>query len=86
MQQPKYKLRWQMFLYLVGNGKDPKIAVRNILEMGDRYFDREAIAHVENLPEAVANADGDYDYWDEHLKRIEPLLSQVAVSHDEAVQ
>ena len=41
--------------------------------MGDSYFDREAIAHVENLPEAVANADGDYDYWDEHLKRIEPL-------------
>lgn len=68
-----YKLRWQMFLYLVGNGKDPKIAVRDILEMGDKYFDREAIAHVENLPEAVANADGDYDYWDEHLKRIEPL-------------
>ena len=68
-----YKLRWQMFLYLVGNGKDPKIAVRDILEMGDSYFDREAIAHVENLPEAVANADGDYDYWDEHLKRIEPL-------------
>ena len=57
-----------MFLYLVGNGKDPKIAVRDILEMGDSYFDREAIAHVENLPEAVANADGDYDYWDEHLK------------------
>lgn len=68
-----YKLRWQMFLYLVGNGKDPKIAVRDILEMGDRYFDREAIAHVENLPEAVANADGDYDYWDEISKRIEPL-------------
>ena len=68
-----YKLRWQMFLYLVGNGKDPKIAVRDILEMGDRYFDREAIAHVENLPEAVANADGDYDYWDEINKRIEPL-------------
>lgn len=68
-----YKLRWQMFLYLVGNGKDPKIAVRDILEMGDSYFDREAIAHVENLPEAVANADGDYDYWDEISKRIEPL-------------
>jgi len=68
-----YKLRWQMFLYLVGNGKDPKIAVRDILEMGDSYFDREAIAHVENLPEAVANADGDYDYWDEINKRIEPL-------------
>lgn len=68
-----YKLRWQMFLYLVGNGKDPKIAVRDILEMGDKYFDREAITHVENLPEAVANTDGDYDYWDEHLKRIEPL-------------
>lgn len=68
-----YKLRWQMFLYLVGNGKDPKIAVRDILEMGDRYFDGEAIAHVENLPEAVANADGDYDYWDEITKKIEPL-------------
>ena len=68
-----YKLRWQMFLYLVGNGKDPEIAVRDILEMGDSYFDREAMAHVENLPEAVANADGDYDYWDEISKRIEPL-------------
>lgn len=68
-----YKLRWQMFLYLVGNGKEPRVAVRDILEMGESYFDKEAIAHVENLPDAVANADGDYDYWDEISRRMEPL-------------
>ena len=36
--------------------------------MGDSYFDREAITHVENLPEAVANADGDYDPLEMQVK------------------
>lgn len=67
------KIRWQMFLYFVGNGMDPKIAVREMLEMGKEYFDESAIRDVESLPESIGRSDGEYDYWDEILMKTVPL-------------
>ena len=43
-----YTTRWQLLVYLVGNGKHPDIAGDEVLEMGFSYFDEDAKRHNNN--------------------------------------
>ena len=66
-----YTTRWQLMLYLVGNGWLPEDAADEILKMGASYFDGDAKRHVANLARDIYTKGSKWTYWDEnHSKRM----------------
>ena len=66
-----YTTRWQLMLYLVGNGWLPEDAADEILKMGASYFDGDAKRHVANLARDMYTKGSKWTYWDEnHAKRM----------------
>lgn len=68
-----YQTRWQLLLYLVGNGMDPEDARIEIKRMGSSYFDNMARLHIDNLIQDMERNSDRWKYWDESAKRTMPL-------------
>jgi len=69
-----YMERWQLWLYFVGNGMSPTQGTDMVLDIGSKYFDKAAVAHVQsfNNEHLEANAKK-WKYWDEVLGRTRVL-------------
>lgn len=61
--------RFELFIYLVGNGLEPNLSYNAIL-FGWDGWDKDAKRHLQWLLKNVAKLETKgYEYWDEHLKK-----------------
>ena len=65
-----YKMRFRTFLYLMGNGMDPRMARNEVLKMGVDYFDHSAREHVRGLYKDLNRNMKKWSYWDERERKI----------------
>ena len=68
-----YTTRWQLLVYLIGNGKHPDIAGDEVLEMGFSYFDEDAKRHIRNLVKDIKRGKGRWEYFNEATRKREEL-------------
>lgn len=60
------KERFELFVYLVGNGLEPELSYRTLL-FGYEGWDKEAKRHLKWLFDNVKKLEEKgYEYWDEH--------------------
>lgn len=68
------KERFELFVYMVGNGLEPELA-SHVLLFGYHGWDNDAKRHIHWLWQNVVKLeDKEYQYWDEHLKKQVKLL------------
>ena len=65
-----YKMRFRTFLYLMGNGMDPRMARNEVLKMGVDYFDHSAREHIRGLYKDLNRNMKKWSYWDERERKI----------------
>ena len=65
-----YKMRFRTFLYLMGNGMDPRMVRDEVLKMGADYFDHSAKEHIRGLYKDLNRNMKKWSYWDERERKI----------------
>lgn len=82
-----YMERWQLWLYFVGNGMSPTQGTDMVLDIGDKYFDKAAIAHVQSFNDEHLEANArKWRYWDEIQGRTRVLADSLVldkITHSE---
>ena len=68
-----YATRWQLLVYLVGNGMHVDIAEEEVLNMGLSYFDEQAKRHIRALVKDIKRGKGRWQYFDEITRKREEL-------------